>query len=605
MIHYRISSTNPAAHYFDIRLKIASPDPAGQLIRMPAWIPGSYMIRDFARNIVEISAFSNAGPIALTQLDKSSWQLAPCTQPVTVSYRVYAWDLSVRGAHLDTTHGYFNGASVFLEVVGQGSNPCSLEIIAPQIHAAAEWQLATSLRRQDAGSASDVEWGFGHFVAHDYQELIDHPVEMGRFTQFDFSACGVRHDVVLSGRFNCDNERLASDLKRICEQQIRLFGEPAPMPRYVFMVMVVGEGYGGLEHRDSTSLICSRNDLPQPGQSQMSEEYRNFLGLCSHEYFHSWNVKRIKPAPFEQPDLTRELYTPLLWAFEGITSYYDDLALVRSGCVSRQSYLELLGQTITRVQRSRGRARQSAAESSFNAWSKFYKQDENSQNAIVSYYTKGALIALCIDLKLRQLSGNKKSLDDVMRLLWTNYLQTGQGIGEYEIQQTITQLLGADISGYLEQLIYSREELPLSEMLQSVSIGLEFRPSSGAQDKGGKEASDLPASSTGVTLKESVNGLDIVSLAEGSAAQLAGVSAGDCLIAINGLRASMKSYQLWLKTMPPGSQHQLSVFRRDELMQFDLVLQQPDQDTALLKILDANDTLLNDWLSAPEYRVGG
>ncbi len=369
------------------------------------------------------------------------------------------------------------------------------------------------------------------------------------------------------------------------------------MSRYMFLVMVVGDGYGGLEHRSSTSLLCSRNNLPQPGQSELTEEYRSFLGLCSHEYFHSWNVKRIKPAVFDNTDLSQEVYTPLLWAFEGITSYYDDLALLRCGCITQQDYLELLGQTITRVERGFGKTRQSAAESSFNAWSKFYKQDENAANSIVSYYAKGTLIALCIDLKIRSMTDNRKSLDDVMRTLWHQYLQTGKGVNENDIQQTICHAVDTDITNFLNQLIYQHSDLPVNELLEFISINLEYRESAGQLDKGGKANTDLPACSMGANLKESDAGLQVISVKENAAAQQAGLSAGDIIIAINSLKANMKMYQDWLKLSQPGSQHQLVVFRRDELMNFEVELQQPEKDTAVLTITDeANDSLIQ-WAS--------
>lgn len=597
MIHYKIGSINPAAHYFDITLNIPQPNPQGQVVRLPAWIPGSYMIRDFARNIIEIDAHCGTEPLILTQLDKSSWKLVACTEPVEIKYRVYAWDLSVRSAHLDTTHGFFNGTSVFLEVVGQADKPCEVLILQPVLETCKNWRLATTLPRKMEKTAED-DFSFGLFQAENYQHLIDHPVEMGNFIQIDFQACGVRHDVILSGKFNFDSERLKTDLTKICEQHIALFSEPAPMPRYMFLVMVVGEGYGGLEHRSSSSLLCSRNDLPHPGQSEMTEQYLSFLGLCSHEYFHSWNVKRIKPEVFDNPNLSMEVYTPLLWAFEGITSYYDDLALLRCGCIKKEGYLELLGQTITRVQRGQGRSRQSVAESSFNAWSKFYRQDENAANAIVSYYAKGSLIALCIDLKIRQLTGNKKSLDDVMRTLWQNYQQQGQGISETEIQKIVCQIADRDLNEFLDQMINKRVELPLQELLQSVAVNLEFRSSGGQTDKGGKENNELLACSIGVNVKETNPGLQIVSVTENGAAQHAGLSAGDEIIAINDLRVSMESYQAWLKWSEVGSHQRLTVFRRDELMNLDVVLLQPDLDTAVLTIMDEENKSLKDWLNA-------
>ena len=370
-INYTIAPINPSAHLFEVILTIAKPDPDGQVVSLPAWIPGSYLIRDFARNIVEIAAVADRKPLALLKLDKQSWRCAPCTGPVTLRYSVYAWDLSVRSAHLDTTHGYFNGTSVFLRVHGQDHLPCTVEIVPPEGPFAESWRVATTLPCEDA-----PKWGFGRYRAADYDELIDHPVEMGDFTLIEFEACGVPHAVTLTGRHRADTERLARDLKTICEYEIAFFGIPAPMQEYLFQVMVIDDGYGGLEHRSSTSLICSRSDLPRVGEPETSEGYRSFLGLCSHEYFHTWNVKRIKPAAFIPYDLSREVHTPLLWLFEGFTAYYDDLILRRCRLIDDESYLELLGQNITRVMRGSGRLKQPLADSSFDAWTKYYKQDE-------------------------------------------------------------------------------------------------------------------------------------------------------------------------------------------------------------------------------------
>ena len=272
---------------------------------MPAWIPGSYLVREFAKHIVSIRAEAGGKAVRLKKLDKHTWQAAPVkgSEPLTITMTVYAWDLSVRGAHLDTTHGFFNGTSVFLRVLGQEDSPCLVHIAPPSGTAYKHWRLATSLppARGERGAAKPL--GFGLFQAANYDELIDHPVEMGSFTHFSFEAGGVPHEVAITGRHDCDTERLAADLAKICTAQIDFFARPAPMTRYVFLVTAVGDAYGGLEHRASTALICKRADLPKPGQTTISEGYRRFLGLCSHEYFHTWNVKRIKPAAFIPYDL--------------------------------------------------------------------------------------------------------------------------------------------------------------------------------------------------------------------------------------------------------------------------------------------------------------
>ncbi|HZV65686.1 MAG TPA: peptidase M61, partial [Telluria sp.] len=379
-IQYAIVPKDLAGHMFDLTVSVATPSPDGQVLTLPAWIPGSYMIREFARNIVRIRAESDGKPVALTKLDKHSWQAAPVAGPLSVHYEVYAWDLSVRAAHLDQTHGFFNGTSVFLRVEGQEAAPHQVDIQCPQDPAAKTWRVATALPELGA-----KRYGFGSYQAANYDELIDHPVEMGDFALASFKAHGVPHDIVISGRVpNLDMARLQADLKAICEAQIAFF-EPrtkrAPMERYLFLTLAVGDGYGGLEHRASTALICARADLPTsaaPKSPERSEGYVKFLGLCSHEYFHTWNVKRIKPAVFAPYDLQNETHTPLLWLFEGFTSYYDDLMLVRSGMIGEQTYLKLLAKTIGGVLRGSGRGKQSVADSSFDAWTKYYRQDENA-----------------------------------------------------------------------------------------------------------------------------------------------------------------------------------------------------------------------------------
>ncbi len=582
MTRYQIGSALPAGHYFDVSIHIDRPDPTGQTLRLPNWIPGSYMIRDFARNLLDLRAESADGELTIEQIDKSNWRVGACDGELMISYKVYANDLSVRAAHLDHSHGYYNGSSVFLEVVGQGDKPCEVLIERPGTDACADWRVATSLKRKGADA-----YEFGLYEALDYDDLIDHPVEICDFTRIAFEACGVPHDIILSGRFDCDEARLAADLKTICEHHIRFFGEPAPMDYYQFQVLVVGNGYGGLEHRASTSLITKRDSLPRNGEDEVSDDYRDFLGLCSHEYFHTWNVKRIKPEVYRPYDLQQEVYTDLLWAFEGITSYYDDLGLLRSGLIDAQSYLELFAQTMTRVQRGRGRLRQSAAESSFNTWTKFYKQDENAANAIVSYYAKGCLIAACIDLKLRALSDGERSLDDVMRRLWQDFQQHGRGVEPDDIQRLVSELAGEDLGGFLEEMIYGTGELPLSELLADAGIEVQCRNAMNAQDKGGKAASGgLPPVDLGAAFKEGDNGLTILRVAEEGALQRAGLSAEDVVIAIDGLKLNQAQLEKRLLHAAVGDVWRLHAFRRDELNQFEVSLQAAQADSFLLTVAD-------------------
>ncbi len=588
-ILYRIVPASPEAHLFEVELTITQPDPAGQVVSLPAWIPGSYMIRDFAKNIVWLKAWCNDDAIALTKVDKQTWRCAPCSGTLTLRYQVYAWDLSVRSAHLDTTHGYFNGTSLFLRVHGQDALPCAVEIVRPAGATYEPWQVATTLPLDGAEL-----WGFGRYRAADYDELIDHPVEMGSFAIIEFEACGVPHAMTLTGRHRADFARLARDLKTICEYHIRLFGEPAPMQRYLFQVMITGDGYGGLEHRSSTSLVCSRDDLPRPlhngGQEEMSEGYRTFLGLCSHEYFHTWNVKRIKPAAFLPYDLSREAHTTLLWAFEGITSYYDDLALVRTGLIDRSSYLELLGQTATRVLRGSGRLKQSVSDSSFDAWTKFYKQDENAPNAVVSYYTKGSLIALALDLLIRRESKGEKSLDDVMRALWQRHGLPLLGVDEGEIETLMSEVSGIDLTAFFDTALRGTDDLPLAELLREVGVDYRLRAASSAGDKGGKaNGGGKPRAVLGVRSGDDALGAKLLSVFDGGSAQQAGLSAGDVVIAVEGLRVSNGSLEKVIGSHAPGSTVHLHAFRRDELMEFDALLQAAPEDTCYLEFVEAAD----------------
>lgn len=585
-VHYRIIPVRPQAHIFKVICTVQHPDSAGPVLWMPTWIPGSYMIRDFARNIVSISAKSAGQSVAMEKLDKTTWQCAPCQGPVEIEYEVYAWDLSVRTAHLDTTHGYFNGSSVFLAVRGYEDAECGISILPGSDDSCAGWQVATTLPSDAA-----VQYEFGDYRASGYLELIDHPVEMGRFTRLAFEACGVPHEVVISGRHSTDGERLCSDLQRICEHHIRFFGEPAPVERYLFLVWVVGDGYGGLEHRSSTSLLCSRRDLPGSAMSGVSDEYRGFLGLCSHEYFHTWNVKRIQPQELASADLTRETYTRQLWIFEGITSYYDDLALVRCGLIEAESYLELLARNLTRVLRGSGRFRQSVAESSFDAWTKFYRQDENAPNAIVSYYTKGALVALALDLTMRRETGGRVSLDQVMAQLWARFGRGGDAVPEGAVEALCAELSGIDPGAFFDTAVRGTQDLPWADLLGDVGVRMTLHPARSDKDQGGVlKDGDAGYSDAvpwfGARVVDSGGQPRLANVYDDGPAQKAGLSAGDILVAVDGLMVSVAQLDALVRERAAGAAIHVHAFRRDELMEFDLVLEPAPANTCYLALDD-------------------
>lgn len=599
-ISYTVQLLNPAAHIFKVTQVISQPDKNGQVLSLPAWIPGSYMIRDFAKNVIQIKATSNNQKVELQKIDKSTWQAEPVSEPLVLEYEVYAWDLSVRTAHMDMTHAFFNGSSLFLMAHGFENEACQLEIKQPENESLAAWKVATTLNKKKADAA-----GFGLYTSANYDELIDHPVEIGTFSEFDFQVQNIRHRMVLTGPHRADDNRLKRDLIKICETHCAMFGEFPVTDEYLFLVMVTGDGYGGLEHRSSTSLICSRNDLPLITEAEEpNEKYRTFLGLCSHEYFHTWNVKRIKPEVFMPYDLANESYTKQLWAFEGITSFYDEIALVRSGVISVKSYLELIGQTITRVLRGKGRLLQSVADSSFEAWTKFYKQDESAPNTIVSYYAKGGLIALCLDLTLRKLTDEKHTLNDVMHYLWLNYGKKNIGLAEGQIEHIINEVCGVDLNDFFARYLHGVEDLPLKQLLAEVGISFNLRPTISLDDKGGIKSEQTNRVAFGARFAENGFGVKISQIYSESSAEIAGLAAGDTIIAINELQVSKSSIEKMISSYPVASKLTIHAFRRDELKTFNLTLKEAELTTCYLELIkDVSEETLqkrNNWLT-PEH----
>ena len=438
------------------------------------------------------------------------------------------------------------------------------------------------------------------FRAENYDALIDYPVEMGNFEHGSFEACGVKHRVVISGHQGFDMARLLRDLKPICEYQLQLFQDQPPVNDYLFMTLVTDNGYGGLEHRNSTSLMCSRQDLPRltDKPDQYRESYRNYLGLCSHEYFHTWNVKRIKPEAFVPYNLAQENYTEQLWSFEGFTSYYDDLTLVRTGRLSVPQYLELLGQTITRVMRGKGATRQSVAESSFDAWTRFYKQDENSPNAIVSYYAKGALVALCLDLLIRRRTGHEKSLDDVMRALWQQYGKTGIGVPDDGVQRIAEQLVGESLEDFFLLALYSTEPLPLAELLAFVGVRLHWRAPENHAENGGKPGCAESPVWLGARFAEDPQGLKVSVVFEDGPLMHAGGAAGDVIIAINELKTEQRKLEDQLSQFVLGDVITLHAFRRDQLYKTRVSLVEAPKTIAWLA-LEEGSSAAHPWLQVP------
>lgn len=558
-IEYTVRCDDPAAHEFLVEMEVPLAGEDTLLLRLPVWIPGSYLIREFARHLLEFEAEAvladgSPRPLAATKIDKCSWRIVPPRGACALRcrYRVWAFDASVREAWLDTGRGFFNGTSLFLRLEGRSGEEHRVRLLPPSDPRCAGWKVATALEPAE-GTAF---WSFGDYRAPDYDALIDAPVLMGPLEFVEFSAGGVPHTVALTGQVEpVDRARLAADLTAICTSVQELFGE-VPFARYLFLLTLTDEGYGGLEHGESSALLAARRDLPWPGMGAPSDEYVRLLGLFSHEYFHAWVVKRLKPAAFSPYDLFAENYTRLLWLFEGWTSYYDDLLLVRSGVIDADRYLGLLAKTATQVLTTPGRLRQSLEQASFDAWIKFYRPDENSANANVSYYAKGALLALALDLQLRERGA---SLDALLRALWERYGRSGKGIEEEAPFAVLHEMAGARLARWLERMVRGTEDPPLAALLRR--FGVHWR--------------EVKAALADAGLRFERDSMRVATVRRGGSAEQAGIAPRDEVVAIDGLKASPTQWEGVLRRRGAGARLAVHAFREGRLYQTSLELSPP------------------------------
>ncbi|MDO4878554.1 MAG: PDZ domain-containing protein [Neisseria sp.] len=571
MINYTVIP-EPLAHYWHVTLSFDHDADTEAVLELANWVPGSYMVRDLSRHIVEISASCNGVAADLAQVAKNVWHTAPLAGHWQVRYTVYAYDLSVRTSFLTAERGFFDGACLFLALKGRMDEACRLLLEGlPR-----GWDVATTLPRD----------GGGAFSAASYYDLIDHPVEAGNVEVLEFEAGGIRHAVALSGRYeDFDRERLCKDLAAICGAQLQMFAS-APFREYLFMLYVGDNLYGGLEHGDCCALMAGRDSLPCKGGEGPSDAYIELLGLFSHEYFHAWNVKSIRPAAFSPYRLDSECYTEQLWAFEGITSYYDDWFLLRAGVIGTAQYLGLLARNISSVQQGGGRMRQTLAESSFAAWHKFYRQDENAPNAIVSYYRQGALAALCLDLCIRERSSGLFCLDDVMRGLYEDGRKGGRGLDEGQWQVRCQEITGLDLSDFFADVLYTTRPLPLEGCLAFAGIRLTWGRL--GADKGGF-AEDAPGTlpvlgDFGARFKQQADHAVITHVANGGSAENAGLCPQDKVVAVNGYACTRLEEDM--RRLPPGGRAELHYFRQGVLRQTVLSMQPSEAGTALLSVAD-------------------
>jgi predicted metalloprotease with PDZ domain len=587
MINYSISPLSINSHLFSVSLTFNAVADKSYTLSLPSWLPGSYMIRDFAKNIIEINATAkDSSSPTLIKNDKQTWTLTSETDiNVTVNYSVFAFDLSVRTAYLDSQRAFFNGSSVFLQVEELADQACLLDI--KPTDAIKDWKVATGLTRHNT-----EKYAFGQYSAENYQELIDGPVAMGNFSYQEFDVEGITHHVVFTSEHYGDLTRLTNDLTKLCQHHISMFGE-APFKEYWFITHLLANGFGGLEHKNSTILQASRFDLPNPNKpDELTDDYRTFLSLCSHEYFHAWNVCRIKPKEFIPYNLQEETHTTQLWAYEGITSYYDDFSLYRTGLISFEDYLKILSKTATRVYRGKGELKQSVADSSFDTWTKFYKQGPDAVNNIVSYYTKGSLIALWLDLTIRDKSNGQYSLDNLMKELWIHFGRTNIGTSEDDFINIANILCNTDIRDEFTAMLHNAERVDLSPLLKKV--GIDFAASKFSKlNSVETRTTDEYIPYVGALYSATPSGLKITQVIEDSPAAEAGLAVNDIIVAVDNMQATEKSLQNIAEHLAQNASVSCHYFRDDQL------IEQPisfiDSPASAIEITESDTELSGQW----------
>ena len=585
-VRYQVSWPEPHTHQFHVVAEIPSGLSEELFLRMPTWNPGSYLIREFSRHVSAVAA-----NVPIEKVKKDTWRVAEAGKGCRISYRVYANELTVRTCHLDDSHAFFNGVGLFLFADESRALPVELTLDVPE-----GWSVCTGLEQNDDGT----------YIASDYDELVDCPVEAGTHEVIRYAALDVPHEVVMWGRGNYDADRIASDLTAITEASAAVFDGSLPYSRYAFITHLTDSRGGGLEHHNSSVL-----NFPQLG-FQPDDKYAGFLQLATHELFHVWNVKRIKPVAFSPYDYSQENYTKLLWVMEGITDYYAMLICARAGVSSLEYFCKTIGERLTRLAQIPGRLEQSLEESSQDTWIKLYRPDENSINSTVSYYLKGSLVALALDLAIRERSKGAKSLDHVMRALWSQ-AQEQRALEEAEFGALVEEATGIAVTDLLTAYVSGTDELDVSELLRSVGLVLHARPSLGAKDKGGKpappDATETDAWLGAVLARNSKGQLLVQSVPTGSPAAEQGLYAGDEVLALDGWRTTDSgAVDARLSERAAGDIVELTVFRRDQLQTVSVKLGKKPADTFWIEALSdagaAHVKAFESWIGQPHPSVG-
>ncbi len=595
-IAYTVSMPEPHTHLLQVEMRVLMGGQMGRTavllpaqldLVMPVWTPGSYLVREFERHVQDFAATDADGhPLAWRKINKDTWRVETggAAREARMTYRVYANELTVRTSELNDTHAFWNNAALLMYVNGDLHAPATLRVVP-----FANWQVATGLP-QVTGQPNT-------FRAESFDILYDSPCEVSNFTTLAFEVRGVPHRIVIDGAGNYEPERLRRDVQQIVEAAAALMGE-IPYHDYTFIFHLRATGGGGLEHLNSTAIIHTRYGF------RPDTAYREFLATVAHEFFHAWNVKRIRPDVLGPFDYTQENYTRLLWVAEGITSYYENILLRRAGLISDKDYLAGRARDIQALQRVPGRRALSVEEASFDAWIKYYRPDENAINSAISYYDKGALLGLLLDLEIRRRSQGAKSLDDVMRHLYHEFYKRERNYTPADFQRGCEQMAGAGLDDFFRRFVRGRDELDYNAALNGA--GLQLLTTAAPTNGRALE----PKAYFGATLRADTDRLIVTNVPADSPAYEQGINANDQIIALNGLRlapdaqhTALDFFNARLDELRPGDEIQLTLFRQDNLRTLRIKLgARAPENYRIVPINNptpAQARLYEGWLSAP------
>lgn len=559
-IAFTVSMPRPHTHLFEIDISIRKhglvAGAAEEELVMPVWTPGSYLVREFERHVQDFAATDATGqPLKWEKINKNTWRVVTNrSRDWHATYKVYANELSVRTSELNSNHGYWNNANLLMYLEGYLKNSSTVRVVAPDV-----WKVATGL--------PGVPGQRNTFHAENFDVLYDSPFEVSNFKSILFNVKGVPHRIVIDGAGNYDPERMRRDVQKIVETQMELMGGEIPYRDYTF-ILHLRSNADGLEHANSTSLGYPRFGFTisggdrvvsaSPSTSAQNLDYRGFLSLVSHEFFHLWNVKRIRPDALGPFDYTKENYTKLLWVAEGITDYYSDLTLRRAGLISNDDFISSAARTFQQLQNTPGRLVQSAEEASFDAWVKFYRPDENTPNSQISYYDKGAILGLLLDLEIRKRTNGAKSLDDVLRALYADFFNKNRNYTPSDFQRAAETAAGGSLEEFFAKYVRGKEELNYNAGLEAVGLRLER----GALGADGKPVERVYL---GADLRQEQDRVMVTRVYAGSPAYDQGLNTGDQIIALDNARVTLNFFNARIAEKKPGDLINLTIFRFDEL----------------------------------------